>query len=266
MSIAEVPTTDHTYRAAEFIETYTGRAFYPLDPDPSAVSIIDIAHGLSLQCRYGGQITSFYSVAQHCVLLAVYAENVLKASALDCLQMLMTRYKAEVADAKDKVTATRGQIASGSGGLRRIFVPRTSHPWLNRRRERSDSLGHRSPPHGARGRTAGASRGRGASFRRRGDGGAPEAGDRAAEARSVRCLIGTRPQAARSKGTATGGAGDGCERGGGEGARHRGDDGSSVHSPQTGSRTAAGPPAARTCGRSRSDCLSLLRRQTRQTW
>lgn len=87
--MTEVPPTDERYKAAEFIETYTGRAFYPLSPKPEAISIIDIAHGLSLQCRYGGQISEFYSVAQHSVLLTYYAEQKLKATVADCLQILM---------------------------------------------------------------------------------------------------------------------------------------------------------------------------------
>ena len=77
------------YKAAEFVETYTGRAFYPLHPDPAAISIIDIARGLSLQCRYGGQISDFYSVAEHSVLLAMYAEQKLHATVAECLQVLM---------------------------------------------------------------------------------------------------------------------------------------------------------------------------------
>ena len=81
--------TDTEYRAAQFIETYTGRPFYPLNPRQEDISIIDIAHGLSLQCRYGGQISDFYSVAEHSVLLAMYAEEELHASVLDCLQILM---------------------------------------------------------------------------------------------------------------------------------------------------------------------------------
>lgn len=81
--------TDTKYTAAQYVETYTGRAFYPLRPDPSAVSILDIAHALSNQCRYGGATNSFYSTAQHCVLLADYSAAILKASALECLQILM---------------------------------------------------------------------------------------------------------------------------------------------------------------------------------
>ena len=81
--------TDTKYTAAKFIETYTGRKFYPLFPEPSAISIIDIAHAISNQCRYSGHVRDFYCVAQHSCLLATYAEKVLKAPPIDCLQILM---------------------------------------------------------------------------------------------------------------------------------------------------------------------------------
>lgn len=80
--------TDTVYKAATFIETYTGRAFWPLHPTKEALSVIDIAHALSNQCRYSGHVQFFYSVAQHCCLLATWLANH-GGSALDCLQILM---------------------------------------------------------------------------------------------------------------------------------------------------------------------------------
>ena len=53
-------------RKGKWMETYTG-IFYPIDPKSEEVSLIDIAHGLSLICRFGGQCKHFYSVAQHCL-------------------------------------------------------------------------------------------------------------------------------------------------------------------------------------------------------
>lgn len=50
-----------------FITTYTGRRFYPLDPNPADVCIEDIAHALSMICRFNGHVRSFYSVAEHSV-------------------------------------------------------------------------------------------------------------------------------------------------------------------------------------------------------
>lgn len=47
--------------------TFTGERFYPFDPKPEQVFIEDIARGLANTCRWGGQIHTFYSVAQHSV-------------------------------------------------------------------------------------------------------------------------------------------------------------------------------------------------------
>ena len=51
-------------------QTFTGRQFFPLSPRVEDVCIEDIAHALSMQCRYGGACLQFYSVAEHCVLLS----------------------------------------------------------------------------------------------------------------------------------------------------------------------------------------------------
>lgn len=80
--------TDTNYKAVAWIETYTGRAFWPLEPKVEALSVIDIAHALSNQCRYSGHVRFFYSVAQHCCLLADHVANN-GGSALDALQILM---------------------------------------------------------------------------------------------------------------------------------------------------------------------------------
>ncbi len=62
-----------------WIQTYTGKAFYPQDPQPGDINIVDIAHSLSMTCRFGGHTTRFYSVAQHSALVAA---NVPAADAL----------------------------------------------------------------------------------------------------------------------------------------------------------------------------------------
>lgn len=63
-------------RHGDWIETYTGRRFWPLDPRPEDVCIEDIAHSLSLQCRFAGHCRGFYSVAEHCVLGADFAPEI----------------------------------------------------------------------------------------------------------------------------------------------------------------------------------------------
>lgn len=53
-----------------WMQTYTGKAFYAMDARVEDIDIADIAHSLSLQCRYNGHVDRFYSVAEHCVHLA----------------------------------------------------------------------------------------------------------------------------------------------------------------------------------------------------
>lgn len=60
--------TDHPLR--NYIGTYQGKRFNPLNPSPKDVSLYDIAHSLSQQCRFTGHTKEFYSVAQHCVLVS----------------------------------------------------------------------------------------------------------------------------------------------------------------------------------------------------
>ena len=59
-----------TERKGDWMQTYTGRQFWPLDPRPEDVDILDIAHALANVCRFGGHTKAFYSVAQHSVLVS----------------------------------------------------------------------------------------------------------------------------------------------------------------------------------------------------
>lgn len=54
----------------DYIETYTGRDVYLPDADPDSISIIDIAHALSMVPRFAGHIDKFYSVAEHSINVA----------------------------------------------------------------------------------------------------------------------------------------------------------------------------------------------------
>ena len=74
-------TTEQTWHRGAWMQTFTGRQFYPLDPRPEDIDPRDIAHALSLICRYGGHACDFYSVAEHCLLMShvVPQEHALRA-------------------------------------------------------------------------------------------------------------------------------------------------------------------------------------------
>lgn len=54
-----------TVRNGSFIETYSGIRMWPLDPKPDEIDIEDIAHALSLLCRFTGHCRFLYTVGQH---------------------------------------------------------------------------------------------------------------------------------------------------------------------------------------------------------
>ena len=56
-------------RKGDWMQTYTGRRFYPADPRAADVDILDIALALGNMTRYGGHCR-FYSVAEHSVLVS----------------------------------------------------------------------------------------------------------------------------------------------------------------------------------------------------
>ena len=53
-----------------WIQTYTGKKFWLTSLTPESIDIIDIAHALSMQCRYAGHCEKFYSVAEHSVYVS----------------------------------------------------------------------------------------------------------------------------------------------------------------------------------------------------
>lgn len=59
------------------IFTYSGIVIDPLAEsiDPQKFSLVDIAHSLSLQCRYTGHCLRFYSVAEHATRMAMWADE-----------------------------------------------------------------------------------------------------------------------------------------------------------------------------------------------
>lgn len=61
----------------DWIQTSLGGQFWPIDPRADEIDPEDVAHALSLLCRFGGHCLRFYSVAEHSVLLsrAVAPEN-----------------------------------------------------------------------------------------------------------------------------------------------------------------------------------------------
>lgn len=48
-----------------WIQSYTGKQIFPLEPNRNEYDIEDIAHALSMTCRFNGHCKEFYSVGLH---------------------------------------------------------------------------------------------------------------------------------------------------------------------------------------------------------
>lgn len=59
-----VPDERPQARVGDWMQTYSGRQYCPLDPRAEEVDDEDIAHHLGMICRYCGACRRFYSVAE----------------------------------------------------------------------------------------------------------------------------------------------------------------------------------------------------------
>lgn len=58
-----------------WLQTFTGKRVCVEDPQPDEIYFEDIASALPKLCRFNGHCKQFYSVAQHCVLGAEFAQE-----------------------------------------------------------------------------------------------------------------------------------------------------------------------------------------------
>lgn len=90
----------------EWIQTYTGKKFFPLAPRVEDVDVVDIAHALSNKCRFSGHCLSFYSVAEH----SVRGAEVLKGQGTVRLALAFLLHDASEAYLPDLVTPIKGRF------------------------------------------------------------------------------------------------------------------------------------------------------------
>lgn len=106
-----------------WIQTYSGKKFYPMDPKPEHIDIEDIAHALSNICRYTGHCMDFYSVAQHSWIASFHVPSEDSLAAL-----LHDATEAYLADVARPVKALLPNYKEIEDGLYRVIAEKFGLP------------------------------------------------------------------------------------------------------------------------------------------
>ncbi|HEY3358692.1 MAG TPA: phosphohydrolase [Polyangia bacterium] len=109
---------------AAWIETFTGRQFFPLEPRAADVDIADIAHSLALQCRFNGHCRTFYSVAEHSVRVSR-----LLPPELSLWGLLHDAAEAYVSDLPRPLKHTAPAFREAEDRLLAVIVAQYGLPW-----------------------------------------------------------------------------------------------------------------------------------------
>lgn len=107
-----------------WIQTYSGRQFFPLEPRPADVDVVDVAHSLALQCRFNGHCRPFYSVAEHSVRVSRVLEGPLRLWGL-----LHDAAEAYISDLPRPLKATAPGFRAAEDRLLEVIVTRFGLEW-----------------------------------------------------------------------------------------------------------------------------------------
>jgi len=114
----------HTIVNNGWIQTLQGLKIYPADPKPEQIVIGDIAGALSKMCRYNGHCKLFYSVAEHCVLVASKVSDTYKLEAL--MHDASEAYIADIARPVKPLLTNYGEIEDR---LMRVIAAKYDFNW-----------------------------------------------------------------------------------------------------------------------------------------
>lgn len=111
-------------RNGDWIQTYTGKRFWPLDPRSEDIDIVDIGHALAFTCRYAGHSNFYYSVAQHSVLVS---ENVSKENTL--WGLLHDSAEAYIGDFPSPIKQYFPSVKQVENNILRVIIKKCGLKW-----------------------------------------------------------------------------------------------------------------------------------------
>lgn len=111
-----------TEKPGPWIQTFTGARHDLLNPDPWDIRIADIAHALSLICRFTGHLRAHYSVAQHSVNVARVLRSMGYDSGIQAQGLMHDAHEAYTGDVASPIKEVLRHLALDAG-------PSAVEPW-----------------------------------------------------------------------------------------------------------------------------------------
>jgi uncharacterized protein len=93
-----------------WVRTYSGKYVNLLDLQASDIQAADIAHHLSLECRWGGACRHHYSVAEHSLWVARWAKKLCPRPEAEAYALLHDAHEAYVKDIPTPVKVLLGDV------------------------------------------------------------------------------------------------------------------------------------------------------------
>lgn len=116
------------WHRGDWMQTWTGRKFFPLDPRPEDIDPADIAHALAHLCRYAGHVDRFYSVAEHCVLMSLWLRDQGRSEAIQLEALLHDGTEAYVVDVPRPLKINLPDYRAAEAGVQRAVWERFGLP------------------------------------------------------------------------------------------------------------------------------------------
>ncbi len=111
-------------RKGGWIQTYTGRQFWPLDPRADDIDIVDIAHHLARLCRFSGAVENFYSVAEHSWRVAMLLQGWMCSREIVIAGLLHDAAEAYLVDVPQPIKAFMPQYIEAEHRIQRCIEER----------------------------------------------------------------------------------------------------------------------------------------------
>lgn len=111
------------------IQTHTEEVINVFSPDPEVVNIVDIAHALSMNCRFNGHVNRFYSVAEHCVHVANIVLRATRDPVMALAGLLHDASEAYIADLASPIKKQMSGYKEVEEGLQKVIYSKYDLPW-----------------------------------------------------------------------------------------------------------------------------------------